>query len=532
MMNDDITPPLPSFFDKNGKVKLGTWKDDKNHKIYADWLGKKLGYTKLEDWYGITKLDISNNFGNGIFTRYYKSSPSRFVMSIYKDEHDWLPWKFIRSPMGYWKKTENVKSYLDWLCEEIGYTNMEDLYNLRYDVIHNNYGGYLLDTYHNSSPYQLVMTTYKDVHDWVPWKFKSISNGYWDEEKHRIKYAKWLYKELGYTNLEDLYRIKQKTIIENGGSGLLQLHYNGSPFQFINSCFPDYKWIPWKFDGQVPKGYWQDKNNHIKYIEWLGKELGYTKMEDWYKNTTDIIYKNGGVSLLALYYNHSHSQLLMSVYRDYNWLPWKFNGHVPAGYWDKKEHRVKYVKWLYKELGYTKLEDWYKLTHHIIINNYGGGLMQVYYDTSILKLLLETYPNYHWIESKIQKQYSTGEIEWVEFLKITIPDIRHVLNHNDGQYKPLSGSNYKADGFSEDNMHIFEYDGDFHHGNPDIYPPHEINPLSKKTFGELYKATLEKQKRCEDAGYKYSSIWESEWKRGKKALIKIQRIYRNRHIST
>ena len=38
---------------------------------------------------------------------------------------------------------------------------------------------------------------------------------------------------------------------------------------------------------------------------------------------------------------------------------------------------------------------------------------------------------------------------------------------------------------------------------------------------------MKKKEFCEDAGYNYYSIWESDWHNGIRALIKIQRMYKN-----
>ena len=41
-----------------------------NHKKYADWLGKELGYTKMEHWYNIKWDLINNNYGGGLLYYY------------------------------------------------------------------------------------------------------------------------------------------------------------------------------------------------------------------------------------------------------------------------------------------------------------------------------------------------------------------------------------------------------------------------------------------------------------------------------
>ena len=53
--------------DKNKRmVKRGTWKKDgklnmKNHKLYAEYLGRKKGFKKPEDWYKVTVKDFTDS---------------------------------------------------------------------------------------------------------------------------------------------------------------------------------------------------------------------------------------------------------------------------------------------------------------------------------------------------------------------------------------------------------------------------------------------------------------------------------------
>ena len=50
------------------------------------------------------------------------------------------------------------------------------------------------------------------------------------------------------------------------------------------------------------------------------------------------------------------------------------------------------------------------------------------------------------------------------------------------------------DGYLKGTNIVFEYNGDYFHGNPDIYKSEEWNPTCKKTFGELYENTVNREK--------------------------------------
>ena len=56
----------------------------------------------------------------------------------------------------------------------------------------------------------------------------------------------------------------------------------------------------------------------------------------------------------------------------------------------------------------------------------------------------------------------------------------------------------------------------------------ELNKRTKTTYGELYENTLQKQRFCEDSGYNYISIWESEWFRFKNSIILLQRLFKDK----
>ena len=77
----------------------------------------------------------------------------------------------------------------------------------------------------------------------------------------------------------------------------------------------------------------------------------------------------------------------------------------------------------------------------------------------------------------------------------------------------IGGKMIKPDAFNEENHTIYEFWGDYWHGNikNKRYPPNKINSSNGIKFGDLYKKTLEKRKLILDAGYNLIDMWESEW---------------------
>lgn len=68
-----------------------------------------------------------------------------------------------------------------------------------------------------------------------------------------------------------------------------------------------------------------------------------------------------------------------------------------------------------------------------------------------------------------------------------------------------------ADGFDPLTNTVYEFWGDYWHGNPAVYEHHEVNQRCKKTFGELYANTIEKIRLIEGDGYKLVQIWERDY---------------------
>ena len=70
---------------------------------------------------------------------------------------------------------------------------------------------------------------------------------------------------------------------------------------------------------------------------------------------------------------------------------------------------------------------------------------------------------------------------------------------------------------------IYEFLGEFQHGNPDIYDLLDINARTNTTYLELFNETNDKKEKILKLGYKYIEIWENEWKQFKKTNVNNQR---------
>lgn len=98
---------------------------------------------------------------------------------------------------------------------------------------------------------------------------------------------------------------------------------------------------------------------------------------------------------------------------------------------------------------------------------------------------------------------SKSENEWLNSLNIP-------LKHRQAKIR-INGKLLKPDAYDPITNTVYEFYGDFWHGNPAIYDFQDFNGAVKKTYGELYNKTIEKEILIKAAGYNLITIWESDW---------------------
>jgi hypothetical protein len=213
------------------------------------------------------------------------------------------------------------------------------------------------------------------------------------------KFVDRLGNKLGLKKMEDWYGITIKQIVRNGGAELLK-RYDNLPSKMLQLAYPQYSWKIWMF--KVPKGYWNDKENQREFLDWLGKHLGFQKMEDWYNITSKDVIDNGGIGLILKFADSS--KLVQSVYSEHLWMTWRFQrGSIPPSTELSLEKRVEFIKWLAKELLITddNLDDWYRTSWNHIDRIVSLSQFKQY---PLEQLLKEAYPHQSWDIAKLQSK--------------------------------------------------------------------------------------------------------------------------------
>ncbi len=355
----------PEWLD--GRVPMGFWNDLENHRRYIVWLGRKLKIKKLDDWYRVTAKDFHENRGHSLLGR-YRGSPS-YVITKLLPNHNWKPWLFSRAPNGFWQNRQNRVQYLRWLEKELGYRQPQDWYAIQVSDFEEHHGVSLL----NGTRLLPIVKELYPKFAWHEWKFTVTSPGFWHQPRHRRKYMKWLEQELGVSDPNDWYEVTYQDFSSRHSAGILEL-FNHDLLAILREHYPKFAWQPWRFRGRRSEKFWGVKKNRVAYMKWLGKQLKFKRLDDWYTISRNDFVRNCGVTFLKTY-GHSPSAAVIDCFPQRRWLPWKFL-NAPNYFWAKRQNRIDYMKWLGRRLGFKAWKDWYAITKYDYVDNFGSSLLQ------------------------------------------------------------------------------------------------------------------------------------------------------------
>jgi Zn finger protein HypA/HybF involved in hydrogenase expression len=113
---------------------------------------------------------------------------------------------------------------------------------------------------------------------------------------------------------------------------------------------------------------------------------------------------------------------------------------------------------------------------------------------------------------KCRSSISKSERDWLDSIKVPEEYRQKILR--------INGKIVRTDAYDPETNTIYEFYGDFWHGNPRVFDKNKLNDSCKKTFAELYEKTTKKEDLIKSAGYNLITIWEKDWKDGKKKSAK------------
>ena len=269
------------------KQSKGYWNEKQNVIQFLDKIKEKYNLKTPEDWNSVTRKQIQF-YGGGTLLNTY---------SIYEIKCLGCPeGKFIfdkpieTKPSGFWNEKENVIQFLNLLKEKYNLKTFEDWNSITAKQIRLQGGSSLFFKY---KLYDLKCLGFPDG------KFNKTNqkpSGYWENEQNVIQFLLKLKKKYNLQTVEDWNSITYYQIKLNGGRSLFTKY---SLYDLKCLGFPDGKLF---FDKPKQlKGYWDEEQNVIQFLEKLKEKYNLKTPEDWNLITYDQIKLNGGRSLLSTY---------------------------------------------------------------------------------------------------------------------------------------------------------------------------------------------------------------------------------------
>jgi hypothetical protein len=143
-----------------------------NQRKFLDYVGEQLGVETLDDWYKFMLDDVKKVAGISLFVNCYQSSLVKALQMVYP-EHEWLPWKFMRVPAGWWDDDHNLRHFMSWATKQLHFKTLDDWYNVHHSQLDNlgastpvTSGGGIIEFLQRAYPH----------HPWDPAKFSETKS--------------------------------------------------------------------------------------------------------------------------------------------------------------------------------------------------------------------------------------------------------------------------------------------------------------------------------------------------------------------
>jgi len=408
-------------------------------------------------------------------------------------------------PKGHWKDIQNHILYAHSLAAKNRWTTPKDWSNLSQKHFKQFSGGGLLSGTYGGSPWQFIIHVVAPFiypnYLWLEWKIGcQATNSFWkDKEKVRLCLDVLAAYE-GFTTLDGFYKVSQDTYKKHHITSIQNKF--GSHLGMLKFAYPEKNWKEWKFY-PVSRGFWNIRENVLSAVKDIETEEGIIEQSGWYKHTCETINKHCGDGLLANNYGSSLIKLLQEVYPEYPWKPYLLV-KAPHKYWQDDGNCKGWLSDFMDYMRYNTPEDLYKTRYESLIEFPSARGIIDRFNGSYINTFVYLYP----------------ELDITSFFKAGQSKIANeYLSFIEGQFGPLEkefripGKRWRVDGFHHITNTVYEFLGDYWHGNPSKYALEDINPTTKITYGKMYSHTMERISCIRECGFTVVFIWENDWKK-------------------
>ncbi|MGI0075848.1 MAG: DUF7487 domain-containing protein [Nitrosopumilaceae archaeon] len=129
-------------------------------------------------------------------------------------------------------------------------------------------------------------------------------------------------------------------------------------------------------------------------------------------------------------------------------------------------------------------------------------------ELNVSDVLIGRYLRNHNIGVRYLNGFSYKCIQWLESI---MQEENIFIQHaqNIGEYR-IPGTRFYVDGYCRETNTIYEFHGDYWHGNPKLYNENYMT-FMYVTTGELFQKTIERENLIKELGYDLVVMWENNW---------------------
>lgn len=347
-------------------------------------------FTKPEDWYTLKKVHLQKNPELLKFVKTECSSSIQKAAKKIFPNYSFESWKFARPPKETWNDVSNHYRLFEWVASRLQIKDIEDWYRVTLPELKSNGADDLLRVKYGYNHLVALLTLYPEF-SWNITRFKSVSRSFWKDLDNQKFILDWIATQMRIKDSSDWYRIEREDYLANSNLRfLLRKFYNSSLPNALSKVYPNEQWQAWRFYKR-PHAFWSDLEHQREFIRVLEKELKIEHLDDWYKITPSQVRKRGGAGLLN-HYAGSLLRALEAVYPDHKWLCWKFAVEVSPS--QKAIHKKFFDTYALRN-NIREYEDWYNVKVADVKKS-GGANVILHYNNSLVKAILNIYPEYNW----------------------------------------------------------------------------------------------------------------------------------------
>ena len=324
---------------------------------FLDKIREKYNLQSIHDWNSLTSKQIQSNGGNQLLTKY----------SLYELKCLACPdGKFIfnkpNRKKGFWDNEENIKEFLEEIKISLQLKTPEDWNSVTHEQIKLHGGAGLLSKY---SIYDLKCIACPDGK--LLYKTNQ-SKGFWDDKCNILTFLNDVKDKFNFNSPEDWNLLSQKHIKNLGGNRLLAKH---SLYELKCMACPEGKLIFTNHIQPKPTGYWDNKENIIKFLDEIKEKYNLQTIDDWNSVTYEQIKLNGGSRLL---FKYSLFEIKCIACPEGKLVFNQQNPSVPMEYWNDENNRNDFFENLRVKFNLETPDDWKRLSVTQLLSNGGRWL--------------------------------------------------------------------------------------------------------------------------------------------------------------